>query len=451
MPGIFINYRRDDAAGFARSLYEHLDQEFRQGQVFMDVEALREPGMDFAKEIDRSLARCAAMLVLIGKSWLTSTDDSGRRRIDEPEDFVRLEIATALKRDVRVIPVLLGGATMPRTEELPADLQTMGRRQAIAITHDDWAHDVSRLVEALAKVPGIRKRSKRGASGWSTRSLVIAGTAGGAVVLGLLAWAGFKFENRDQKAVTPTVYTEPAPAQTDEPQPVQTTPAAPAVDTYAPSPSPAPATSSADVYHVQSLLADLGYDPGVIDGVNGAATIGAIQSFQYDEGLTQTGAIDGALISQLESASQRRSGQSASTRDDDVYEQPAAYADPPPAAYSDPGLDAQYQAALAALASGVDSTGTWYDDNGNAAFLAQEGNAVTVAAMNPATGLPQVIGSGVVQGRSVTIDYENFVGVPGTVRAELAPDGRHLNGTDTNALLNVPVPQTWHRDHLPGE
>src|SRR4030095_4086124 len=125
MPGIFINYRRDDAAGFARSLYEHLDQEFKQGQVFMDVEALREPGMDFAKEIDRSLARCAVMLVLIGKGWLSSRDEAGRRRIDEAEDFVRLEIATALKRDVRVIPVLLGGATMPRTDELPEDLQAI--------------------------------------------------------------------------------------------------------------------------------------------------------------------------------------------------------------------------------------------------------------------------------------------------------------------------------------
>ena len=107
MAGIFINYRRDDAAGFARSVYEHLDQQFKQGQVFMDVEALREPGMDFVHEIDRSLSRCAVMIVLIGKSWATSADAAGRRRLDDPEDFVRLEIATALKRDVRVIPEAL--------------------------------------------------------------------------------------------------------------------------------------------------------------------------------------------------------------------------------------------------------------------------------------------------------------------------------------------------------
>jgi peptidoglycan hydrolase-like protein with peptidoglycan-binding domain len=440
MPGIFINYRRDDAAGFARSLYEHLDQEFKQGQVFMDVEALREPGMDFAKEIDRSLARCAVMLVLIGKSWLSSKDEAGGRRIDEAEDFVRLEIATALKREVRVIPVLLGGATMPRTDELPEDLQAIGRRQAIAITHDDWAHDVSRLVDALTKIPGIRKRTKRGQSGWSTRSLVIAGGAGAALGLAVLVWAGFKLENRnDAPPPAETTYDtarEQSPAQTYEttPAPVQTTPAAA-------EPEPAP-VSSEDVHLAQMLLASLGYDPGVVDGVSGAATTAAVRAFQYDEGVAQTGAIDDALIAQLRSASQSQSGSTAS----DVVEQPASF--------SDSGADAQYQqleSALAELSSDVDLSGTWYDNNGVPAMIVQSGNSVTVAAINAATGLPQVIGSGTVDGRAVTISYRNFLGVPGTVHAELAPDGEHLNGTDTNAVLNVPVPNTWHREHLPGE
>jgi peptidoglycan hydrolase-like protein with peptidoglycan-binding domain len=443
MPGIFINYRRDDAAGFARSLYEHLDQEFRQGQVFMDVEALREPGIDFAKEIDRSLGRCAAMLVLIGKSWISSKDEAGRRRIDEAEDFVRLEIATALKRDVRVIPVLLGGATMPRAEELPADLQAIGRRQAISLTHDDWAHDVSRLVEALAKVPGIRKRSKRGQTGWSTRSMIIAGGVGGAVALAGLVWTGYKFETRnDAPAPTPAVYTDPGPtdAQTWMTAPLETTPA--------PQPEPlepaVPAASSDDVYHVQSLLDELGYQPGVADGINGAATVAAIRAFQYDQGLADTGNIDGALIAQLESAaSQARSAQSASLTND-VVEQPAAY--------TEPDVEALYRSALDALSSmTVDVNGMWYDENGNQVMLMQSGDSVTVSAYNPVTSVPQIIGSGTVQGRAVTINYENFAGVPGTVHAELAPDGTHLNGTDTNALLNVPVPNTWHREHLPGQ
>jgi peptidoglycan hydrolase-like protein with peptidoglycan-binding domain len=417
----------------------------------MDVEALREPGMDFAKEIDRSLARCAAMLVLIGKGWLSGKDEGGRRRIDEPEDFVRLEIATALKRDVRVIPVLLGGATMPRADELPEDLQTIGRRQAIALTHEDWAHDVSRLVEALAKVPGIRKRGKRGQIGWSTRSLVIAGTAGAALGLSVLGWFGVRSVDRrdtgtdvdapattsssEASANTPE-YTSPAPEQQQ---------ASPASTPDFPASSTVPPVSSEDVHLAQILLAALGYDPGVVDGVNGAATASAIRAFQYDEGLAETGTIDDALIAQLQSASQNRSQQSPDMTSGGV-EQPASYADT--------GADAEYQqlqSALAELSSNADLSGTWYDDNGIPAILVQSGNSVTVAAINAATGLPQIIGTGTVQGRFVTINYQNFVGVPGTVQAELAPDGTHLNGTDTNALLNVPVPNTWHREHLPGE
>jgi len=448
MPGIFINYRRDDAAGFARSLYEHLDQEFKRGQVFMDVEALREPGMDFAKEIDRSLARCAAMLVLIGKGWLSSKDEGGRRRIDEPEDFVRLEIATALKRDVRVIPVLLGGATMPRADELPEDLQTIGRRQAIALTHEDWAHDVSRLVESLAKVPGIRKRGKRGQIGWSTRSLVIACTASAALGLSILGWFYAERPNAGTDVDAPSAtgssettantpeYTSPAPEQQQtSPTPTRDVPASSTV-------SP---VSSEDVHLAQILLAALGYDPGVVDGVNGATTASAVRAFQYDEGLAETGTIDDALIAQLQSASQNRSQQSPDTTSD-VVEQPASYADT--------GADAAYQqlqSALAELSSNADLSGTWYNDNGIPTILVQSGNSITVAAINAATGWPQIIGTGTVQGRFVTINYQDFDGVPGTVQAELAPDGTHLNGTNTNALLNVPVPNTWHREHLPGE
>ena len=168
-----------------------------------------------------------------------------------------------------------------------------------------------------------------------------------------------------------------------------------------------------------------------------------MRRFQYDQGVTETGTIDDALITQLRSASQDRSQQSATS---DIVEQPASYTDTGAAAEYE-----QLQSALAELSSNADLSGTWYDDNGIPAILVQSGNSVTVAAINPATGFPQIIGTGTVQGRSVTINYQNFVGVPGTVQAELAPDGAHLNGTDTNALLNVPVPNTWHREHLPGE
>jgi hypothetical protein len=396
MAGIFINYRRDDAAGFARSLYEHLDQQFKQGQVFMDVEALREPGMDFVKEIERSLSRCAVMLVLIGKSWHSSTDAAGRRRIEQPDDFVRLEIATALRREIRVMPVLLNGATMPPTEQLPEDLQLLGRRQAIALTHDDWAHDVSRLVESIGKVAGIRKRSTRSRTGWSTRSLIVAGTTGAAIGLGLLAWAGFKFEDR-HAAQQMEAAAFPQPSQ-EETSPAEE--------------QSAPATESGTPPANEYATAKQEFAPVAAPATSDESDAEAAQA--------------------------------------NVAEQPVAYDDA--SAYDASATDtAAVLQAIAAMANAVDITGVWYDDNGIAAQLEQSGDAVTVTALNPATGFPQVIGSGNVQGRSVTINYRNFAGVPGTVQAELSPDGNHLNGTDTNALLNVPVPNTWHREHLPGD
>lgn len=394
MAGIFINYRRDDAAGFARSLYEHLDQQFKQGQVFMDVEALREPGMDFVKEIERSLSRCAVMLVLIGKSWHSSTDAAGRRRIEQPDDFVRLEIATALRRDIRVMPVLLNGATMPPTEQLPEDLQLLGRRQAIALTHDDWAHDVSRLIESIGRVSGVRKRSTRSRTGWSTRSLIIAGTTGAAIGLGLLAWAGYEFEDRHAAQQTDAaVYAPPSQEETSQ----------------AEEPS-APATQSGTPPANEYMASKQEFAPA------------AAPTTSDESGVTQA----------------------------NVVEQPAAYDDA--SSYDAGAADtAAVLQAIAAMANAVDVTGVWYDNNGIAAQLEQSGDAVMVTALNPATGFPQVIGTGSVQGRSVIINYRNFAGVPGTVQAELSPDGNHLNGTDTNALLNVPVPNTWHREHLPGD
>jgi peptidoglycan hydrolase-like protein with peptidoglycan-binding domain len=447
MHGIFINYRRDDAAGFARSLYEHLAREFREGQVFMDVEALREPGIDFVKEIERSLGRCAVMLVLIGKEWLDSATPDGRRRLDEPDDFVRLEIATALKREVRVIPVLLNGATMPSVDALPADLQLMGRRQAIAITHDDWMHDVSRLADSLARVPGIRKRSAK-RSGWSTRSMMIAGTGGGAIAVGLLVWLGFVVE-RGGGASPPSnetsYYTAPDDATTktdtwtSTPDPADNAPPADGSTRTAP-----PLAASDDVHRAQVLLASLGYDPGVVDGLQGGATTTAVQAFQRDEGYAVTGVVDGSLLAQLQATYDERSS-SASAQ---VSEQPAAYESK--TSDFDEGYDDGGYAAYDGAGAGANVSGTWYDDNGIPAQIVQVGDALTVGAVNPATGMLQIIGNGVVQGGVVTIQYQNFAGVPGVVEAQLAPDGRHMNGTDTNSLLNIPVPNTWHLEHLPG-
>jgi hypothetical protein len=145
---IFINYRREDGAGYARSLFDRINARFPK-QVFMDVGGSIEFGLDFAEEIRKAVSSCDALIVLIGRHWLNVKDASGRRRLDDPGDFVGLEIATALKRNVRVIPALVGGASMPSEEDLPPELKPLTRRQAVLLSDQDWDHTVERLIETL--------------------------------------------------------------------------------------------------------------------------------------------------------------------------------------------------------------------------------------------------------------------------------------------------------------
>ncbi|MGC2577178.1 MAG: toll/interleukin-1 receptor domain-containing protein, partial [Terrimicrobiaceae bacterium] len=109
---IFINYRRDDSSASAGRIYDRLNSHFASNHILMDVDNL-DPGVDFVDAIEESVGSCDVLIAVIGKHWLISSDEEGRRRLDNPEDFVRIEIATALKRGVRVIPVLVDGALMP--------------------------------------------------------------------------------------------------------------------------------------------------------------------------------------------------------------------------------------------------------------------------------------------------------------------------------------------------
>ena len=109
MPRIFISYRRDDSAAHAGRLYDRLEGHFGQENVFMDVDAIQ-PGLDFVEVVQEAVGSCDALIAVIGKEWQRVVDGSGRRRLENPEDLVRLEIATALSRNIRVIPVLVQGA-----------------------------------------------------------------------------------------------------------------------------------------------------------------------------------------------------------------------------------------------------------------------------------------------------------------------------------------------------
>jgi TIR domain-containing protein len=145
---IFINYRRNDSEGEAGRLFDDLVSQFSDNSVFMDVAAI-EPGRDFRKAIDQSVANCNVLLAIIGLEWLEVKDAAGGRRLDDPNDFVRIELASALRRDIPVIPVLVRGAKMPQVEQLPDDLKELAYRNAVELTHPRWKSDVQVLIRAL--------------------------------------------------------------------------------------------------------------------------------------------------------------------------------------------------------------------------------------------------------------------------------------------------------------
>ena len=147
---LFINYRRDDTAPYAGRLYDRLIAHFGEDQVFIDIDQI-EPGEDFVEVINRKVGTCDIAIVAIGPHWLGATDASGKRRLDDEEDFVRMEIVAALQRNIRVIPVLVGGAQMPRKQDLPEPLAPLSRRNAIELSETRFHADVKRLIEAIEK------------------------------------------------------------------------------------------------------------------------------------------------------------------------------------------------------------------------------------------------------------------------------------------------------------
>jgi DNA-binding beta-propeller fold protein YncE len=148
VPSVFISYRRTDTtSGYASWLYERLAALFGPEHVFMDVDSLP-LGVDFVEYLDRALRTTDAALILIGPGWLDAVDEAGARRLDDPGDFVRLEVGAALRAGVRVIPVLVDGAQMPKSSRLSEDLRQLARRQALIFQrHGDAA--VKELITAV--------------------------------------------------------------------------------------------------------------------------------------------------------------------------------------------------------------------------------------------------------------------------------------------------------------
>jgi hypothetical protein len=211
---IFINYRRDDSIGMAGRLHDRLAQTFGRDNLFIDVDNIP-VGADFVAHLNSQVAGCNVLLVVIGPNWLNAKDESGRRRLDDPDDFVAIEIAAALTRDIRVIPVLVDAARMPKASELPNSLKPLARRQAAEVRHAHFGQDAEALVARMGEALG---GGTVGLRPW--RRSALAGAAAVAVML-LVGWIGYTWMSAPRSAsgtrpVADTMATVAARPQVDE-------------------------------------------------------------------------------------------------------------------------------------------------------------------------------------------------------------------------------------------
>ena len=175
MTGIFVSYRRIDSRDYAGRLFDRLAKHFGPSAVFMDVEGGIARGADFVTALERAVAGVDAMVVVIGQQWSTCTDDRGQLRLDSDEDWVRQEISSALRRDILVLPVLVGGASMPRAESLPENIRGLARKQAAEISDGRWDYDTGEIFKTLEGVVKPGSDAQRSSSAGKVARAVVSG------------------------------------------------------------------------------------------------------------------------------------------------------------------------------------------------------------------------------------------------------------------------------------
>ncbi|MEM9740376.1 MAG: TIR domain-containing protein [Pseudomonadota bacterium] len=170
MAKVFISYRRSDSHWAAHEIFDRLKPMAHKSkdQIFIDLESIK-PGEDFMKSIERGVAGCDVMVVMIGPNWIDTRHQNGGRRLDDPKDIVRAEVASALKLGITVVPVLLDGARFPSEEELPDDLKPMATRNATMVAKRTFDEDIAILGSAIGLDPKRAKGRKLNAAGRSRR------------------------------------------------------------------------------------------------------------------------------------------------------------------------------------------------------------------------------------------------------------------------------------------
>jgi len=192
---IFINYRRDDSIGTAGRLYDRLAQTFGSKNMFMDVDHIP-AGVDFVEYLHGQVAACDVFLAVMGPNWLNAKDERGRRRVDNPDDYVTIEIAAALARNIRVIPVLVDGARTPNADKLPDSVKPLVRRNAVEIRNTQFGRDAEALIKKVHEaLEGARPETGKwpflaSAATWLMAPGQWRTVAASATALLLLGWIG---------------------------------------------------------------------------------------------------------------------------------------------------------------------------------------------------------------------------------------------------------------------
>lgn len=273
---IVLSYRRDDSSGHAGHLYADLVERFGPDQVFIDIDAI-EPGLDFTEVITSAIDSADVLIAVMGKRWLTATDKQGRRKVDLDDDFVRLEIESAIEQKLRILPVLVQGAEMPSSDDLPPSMATFTRRHAFEISDKRWRDDVGELIELLEGIAAA-KAQKTGLRG--------ARPAGAEYDREVWAAQEAAAEQARRERETQLVQTQPVPIGAPGP-PVGFTPG------YSPPPSPRPAPAvskgwliGAGVAAVVLLLAVVGLVAAVSggNGESGGGGNGSVPDTSVDGG-----------------------------------------------------------------------------------------------------------------------------------------------------------------------
>jgi len=148
MTKVFLCYRREDSGGYAGRIQDQLAQALGSDVLFMDVDAIP-LGANFVRVLHDEVAECEVLLAVIGRSWLDARDEHGNRRLENPNDFVRVEIEAALQRNIPVVPILVDGARIPDARQLPKELEELSLRNGIDVRLASFHHDVSRLIHGL--------------------------------------------------------------------------------------------------------------------------------------------------------------------------------------------------------------------------------------------------------------------------------------------------------------